>query len=225
MSKLLIAVESCQRDRNLGHHETIRQRWGKTLSDVSDVRFFMGGPEPKELLSDEIWLDVPDDFFHLSIKTKAVCDWVLRSEYDFLFKCDCDTTIFISKFKGYDYKNEDYAGRFNGGYPGEKGLYAAGAGYFLSRKACEIISTQGGVPVEFEDVMVGNTLEPYIISGQIKARHIETSIYSASKGGGEPHEAAPVCILIRRPGGEPFYARASAVEHLLKTRQAELVKE
>lgn len=203
MTALLIAVMSCQRDLALGYHETIRQRWGSRLSEVGDVRFFIGGLPPAYLRSDEVWLDVPDDYSHLSIKTKAICDWTVKNWYDSLFKCDCDTTIFVNRFKSYNYKNVDYAGRFWGGRPGEKGLYAAGTGYFLSRKACEIISAKGGIPVDAEDVMVGSTLEPYIVSRQIRAEAIETPIYGAIKGpgGGAPHEAALPWVLIQRADG------------------------
>jgi hypothetical protein len=201
---LLIAVMSCQRDRKLGHHETIRNRWGDALSDIADTRFFIGGEDRVEpLAEDEVWLSVPDDYDHLSTKTMAICNWALENDYDHVFKCDCDTTIFINRFRDYNYKRIDYAGRFWGGQPGERGLYAAGTGYFLSRRAYEIITVEGGFPPDSEDVMVGNTLEPYIRSREIRAEHIVTSIYGATKGpgGGAVHEAAPRWLLVRREDG------------------------
>jgi hypothetical protein len=203
MTALLIAVLSCQRDRSLGYHETIRERWGARLSDISDVRFFVGGPRLDDLKIDEVWLDVPDDYSHLSIKTKAICDWTLKNGYNFLFKCDNDTTIFVTRFRNYDYKDVDYAGRFWGGQPGAIGLYAAGPGYFLSRKACEIISIYGGTPTAEEDVMVGNTLQPYISSSKIKAQHIESSVYGSTKGpgNGAVHGAAQAWVMIQRGDG------------------------
>jgi hypothetical protein len=199
--QMLIAVMSCQRDLALGYHEVIRQSWGKALADIADVRFFVGGPD--RLSPDEVWLDAPDDYDHLSLKAIEIFKWAQRCDYEHIFKCDCDTTIFVNRFKRYNYKRIDYAGRFWGGEPGERGLYAAGTGYFLSRKAYEIIITDGHGPVKDEDVMVGNTLEPLIVSGAIKAEHIAESVYGATKGPGEgaPHGAAPEWVLIRREDG------------------------
>lgn len=207
--KVLIAVMSCQRDRNLGYHETIRQRWGAKLSDVADIRFFLGGPPLEDLQSDEVWFDVPDDYDNLILKTLAICDWALSGNYDFLFKCDCDTSIHVNRFRNYDFKRIDYAGRFWGGQPGERGLYAAGTGYFLSKKACKIVLNYQGMSGSFEDVMVGNMLEPHICSKMIKAEHIETSLYAAIKGigGGIAHGAAPVYVLIKRGDDGTIVAR------------------
>jgi hypothetical protein len=198
MTRLLIAVLSCQRDRALRHHETIRRRWGNALSDVSDVRFFVGGPQLDDLLLDEIWLDVPDGYPQLSLKTKGICAWMLAHDYDSLFKCDCDTSIFIERFREYDYKNWDYAGRFYGGSPGTPGTAASGPGYFLSRRACQLILDYNSPVTASEDQMVGDCLHPHIVSKQIKAEHIEPSLYGAARGVGEPHEAAPEYVWIRR---------------------------
>jgi len=191
MSRLLIAVMSCQRDRNLGHHETIRQRWGNTLSDVSDVFFFVGGPRLDNLADDEVWLDVPDGYKELSTKTKGICAWMLNREYDHVFKCDCDTSIIPLRFKSLNYRDFDYIGRFYGGSPGTFGTAAGGWGYFLSRKACEFVLNFDWPVTASEDQMVGDILYPHIVSKEIKALHLETSICRASRGFGEIHEAAP----------------------------------
>ncbi len=203
MSRLLISVMSCQRDHALGHHETIRRRWGSALSDVSDVRFFVGGPQPEGLLEDETWLDVPDGYPQLSLKTKGICVWMLEHNYDFVFKCDCDTSIFPNRFKAYDYKDFDYVGRFYGGPPGTPGTAAAGPGYFLSRKSCKLISEHESPVTASEDQMVGDALHPHIVAREIKAQHMEMMIYAASRGLGEVHEAAPAYEQIKRKIGEP----------------------
>lgn len=202
MNRLLIAVMSCQRDRAIGHHETIRQRWGNTLSDVSDVRFFVGGPEPNDLLSDEIWLDVPDGYLQLSLKTKAICAWVLEHDYDFLFKCDCDTSILLRRFRSYEYRGFDYVGRFYGGAPGTPGTAAWGPGYFLSRKACKLVLDYEHPITASEDQMVGDALHQSIVTREIKAQHLETNLFIAQRGFGEIHDAAPAYDDIRRKIGE-----------------------
>ena len=198
MTRLLISVLSCQRDKALGHHETIRQRWGQSLVDVSDVRFFVGGLQPNNLLDDEVWLNVPDDYQSLTLKTKAICAWMLSRDYDFLFKCDCDTSIFIPLFKEYNYKIIDYAGRFYGGPPGTPGTAACGPGYFLSRKACQLVLDYKYPVSASEDQMVGDCLHPYIASRSLKAEHLEMSIYAAERGLGKEHSAARAYLMIKR---------------------------
>src|SRR5678816_1245477 len=93
--KLLIAVISCQRDRE--SHELIRRTWAQTaialgqLSPV-DVRFFVGrGCEP--MFADEIPCDVPDDWDGLPAKTQAACMWAVHHDYDFMFKTDTDSYV------------------------------------------------------------------------------------------------------------------------------------
>lgn len=202
MIKLLIAVLSCQRDRELSHHEAVRQRWGNALSDIADVGFFVGGPYIGELSKDEIWLDVPDDYQSLTLKTKGICSWMLEQNYDFIFKCDCDTSIFLKRFNACDYRSFDYVGRFYGGPPGTAGTAASGPGYFLSRKACELVLTHDYPVSASEDQMVGDILHPYIVSREIKAQHLEMSIWAAQRGLGEVHEAAPAYEAIKRKIGE-----------------------
>jgi hypothetical protein len=187
VSRLLIAVLSCQRDRALGHHETIRQRWNKNIADVSDIRFFIGGSQPTDLLTDEVWLDVPDGYQQLSLKTKGICSWMLTQGYDFVFKCDCDTNIFPDRFKTCGYENFDYSGRFYGGAPGTPGTAAGGWGYFLSRKACEVVLNFEYPITASEDQMVGDALHPHIVVRGIRAQHLETSVCRATRGLGEPH--------------------------------------
>lgn len=187
MTRLLIGVMSCQRDRAMGHHGTIRRRWSGVLSDVSDLRFFIGGPQPSDLLADEIWLDVPDGYQQLSLKTKAICAWVLKQDYDFIFKCDCDTNIIPESFKTCNYENFDYSGRFYGGPPGTPGTAAGGWGYFLSRKAMGIVQTFDYPITASEDQMVGDALHPHIITRNTRAQHLEASVCRAQRGLGEPH--------------------------------------
>jgi hypothetical protein len=184
---LLIAVLSCQRDRALGHHETIRQRWSKDLADVSDIRFFIGGSQRTDLLADEVWLDVPDGYQQLSLKTKGICNWMLEQGYDFIFKCDCDTIIMPDRFKTCGYENFDYSGRFYGGAPGTPGTAAGGWGYFLSRRACEFVLAHDWLPTASEDQMVGDILHPRIVTREIRAQHLETSVCKAVRGLGEVH--------------------------------------
>jgi hypothetical protein len=147
--RLLIAVKSCMSDMKMGH-PAIRQGWGKHLVNA-DLRFFVGR-SLANMKPDEINLHVPDDYMSLSYKTKAMLAWSVAQGYDYTFMCDNDTFIIpeglmASGFEQYDYSAEvEHKGYFNGG-----------AGYFMSRKAAEIIAASP-VTETAEDYWVGITL-------------------------------------------------------------------
>lgn len=229
MSKLLIAVESCQRDKALGHHEKIRITWGRQLSSTADVRFFMGGEQSDGLLSDEVWLNVPDDYLNLPLKTKAICEFMFDNGYQHVFKSDCDTTIFNGAFQRFNYQDYDYVGVFYGGKPGDQYAAASGPGYFLSRRAVEFVLQFDPSGFWAEDYMVGMALQPHIVSGKIKAFHLEDGIYAArSCDRGAPHEACPEHVPVQMKGrgyfiGSPRMVPIKAAKWLIETGHADLI--
>ncbi len=184
---LLIAVKSCVRDREAGHHETIRQTWGKDLD--ADIKFFMGGSS--ELRRDEIVIETPDpaydDYDHLPYKTQDIAWFSVSQGYDYTFLCDTDTFLIPRKLLACGYQNWDYSGRFGSspaigttfsfkdgrGYtnPNCHPWASGGLGYFLSQKAARIIGDAD--PVSWaEDLSVGQILGPRIQSGEITAKDI-----------------------------------------------------
>lgn len=184
--KILIAVLSCQRDRDLGCHEHGRNTYGKDLADFADLRFFVGGPEPGDLAEDEVWADVADDYQSLPAKTKAMCQYMLGGGYDYMFKLDNDSYLIPKDFRAYMLKKPaDVAGRLQGSMEPRPGgrkfgkvvearppsFYPWGGGYLLSRKAAQIVVNFPHPGVGPEDRMVGNAvvihkdtlvIEPYM---------------------------------------------------------------
>ena len=210
--KLLIAVESCQRDLMDGHHRRIRKEWAKGLD--ADVRFFVGGEKPAyELQPDEIWLDVPDAYLDLPKKTRAISAWMLEQDYSHMMKVDVDTIVIEREFNSFPYQRYDYAGFFWSPID-SPGSAASGFCYFLSRKACKLVAEFNyrdarEVSQWAEDQMVGDALREGIKSLAIKAVHIPRRVASGVAGRGQPHE--PECpyppgtceIIIKGPGLEP----------------------
>lgn len=185
--KILVAIESCERDLNKMHHVALRDTWGRDLNGWADLRFFVGRGGCS-LGGDEIRLDAPDDYDGLPLKTKALAKWVVEQQYDHVFKCDTDTFVRVDLLRQSGFEGHDYTGRFGAGYNGsmlphfddcrlrEIGPiwpYASGGvGYFLSRHACEIVSEMPLVHWA-EDFCVGQVLGPRIASGELKSRNPE----------------------------------------------------
>ena len=180
LPKILIAVPTCfafdyERWKNAENAEygkdihvegpndqtqAIRETWAKDLEpfkDHVDLRFFYGRPsevQNRNPLPDEVFLDCPDSYGSLPLKTLGVCDYVVANNYKYVYKCDTDTFCFVDKLLMEIMENKfDYAGYLHGE------VCSGGPGYLLSEYACRIISTQGRTPKHWaEDVHVSRTL-------------------------------------------------------------------
>ena len=191
--RLLIAVKSCLRDLDRGHHEIIRQTWGQDVSPA-DLRFFLGGKEGiSRLKADEKVMAVADDYYSLPHKTREILRWSVYLDYDFTYLCDTDTFTIPRKLLTCGFQNFDYSGSFipvtdvkaelnwredkdrpDGGLGIRKWNHPytnGGLGFFVSKKAAEFIIFSE--PASWaEDRSVGQNLGPYIQQNVIKGRHL-----------------------------------------------------
>jgi hypothetical protein len=221
VSKLLIAVCSCHRDREAGGHAAIRRSWGHiAVAAGIDVRFFVGGksgiiddPQP-----DEVWLPVQDDYEALAIKTKAIAGWFLKHDYTNLFKCDNDTFVIPQRLLESDFENVDYLGS-----PVGDVYHHGGVGYFLSRTAAEIL-VDSDVDDTAEDRWVGRMLTGRVSKAnagdklhRFASWHFPTGMYGPKKyhpdskwqetmaraylGGKEGHDPRGLCFQDRNENG------------------------
>jgi hypothetical protein len=227
--KLLLAVKSCRRDQQTGCHEAIRETYAANLPEGVDVRFFMGGEGPILMEADEVLLPVPDDYWTLTPKTKAICRYAVMNEYDFTYTCDTDTYLIPSRMLESEFAKYDFSGghlchgehgqELGKPYPGwtspQGGVadpfYAymsGGVGMFLSHKAAEMVAT-----TEYyhhsEDVWVGQVLGPFIQNGELTGAVLKNFEYYAAwhlncgyYGGGHAERLSPA-EAIRRKHNEP----------------------
>jgi hypothetical protein len=184
---LLIAVKSCNQHRLSGYNQAIRQTWGKQVQPLAELLFFQGVPFGDQTLAqelDERFLLVKDGYDDLPKKTVAILDFFLDTTYDHIFLCDTDTFIHVPTLVKSGYENYDIAGRYGNTFRigstrsitddrGNRLLNchpwpSGGVGYFLSRKAAQIVID---IPITHwaEDVHVGQATGPWIISGDLKA--------------------------------------------------------
>ncbi len=175
--RTLIAVSSCDRDAQNGFNAAMRQTWIREMPQVEgfDYKIFYGKGE-RALLTDEVRLDVPDDYHGLPFKTRESLKWALDQGYDFVFRAFTDTCISPHRLRTSGFARHHYFGCFPGGYspePDAKGHYAyasGGPGYFTDRKASEaIVAAEPDRKIYdaywAEDLWVGDVLGKAGISG------------------------------------------------------------
>ncbi len=198
MTKLIICVKSCQRDKDLGFHDVIRSTWGKDAKALGiDVKFFQGKNFSK-YESDEVHLNCPDDYDNLPFKTREICKWVSGKLVDYAFLCDTDTFLTMSPmmawFEKISFGRYDYAGKIDRDpkvpfpyeansrerylkmdacYPWASGGY----GCFLSRKALTEVAY--AYPDTWaEDLWVAQVLGPKFAAGEMTVLSTPANVYS-----------------------------------------------
>jgi hypothetical protein len=179
---VLFAVKSCNRDRESGLHQTVRETWGQHIVAPNELRFFVGQTAGLSR-GDEFPVPAPDGYADLPYKVREIMRHFLATRHTYIFLCDADTFIIPSKLLGQRYEETDFLGIIiKGMKPGQKYIpvhtsrsgkesYAppsGGFGYFLSRRAAEIIAnTEPDPKVTEDDVYVGEALGPYFESGEL----------------------------------------------------------
>lgn len=200
MGRLIVAVKSCHRDRDAGFHDAIRGTWGKDLKARGvDVRFFVGqtGDNRRDplLKSDETMVDAPDDYMNLPFKTRRACQWIVGKIYDNAFFCDNDTYVDVPLLLQLPYEGSDFAGHFCRGpaettsrfdYRDHMGFYpqsypwcSGGIGYFLSRRAIDLVADTPPM-VWAEDMYVGQVIGPEVHENDWTVTHLLMNGFATS---------------------------------------------
>lgn len=154
--KLLIAIKSCEYDRNRGAHQLVRDTWGQDVTGA-DLFFFTARTGCAD--SDEIIVNAPDDYPGLPFKTREIIRYTIGRDYDFIFLCDTGSFLIPHHLMEYNFKNSDYLGYWglsSGTFPYTDGdsryqtssfiskcyPWASGGGYSLSRRAMGLIADE-----------------------------------------------------------------------------------
>jgi len=132
-SDLLIAISSCEYFEANKINDAQRDTWLPEANKLRvDYKFFHGqGATTK---GDVIVLDVPDDYSHMSHKTKESLRWAFDMGYNFVFRCFPDTYVCVERLMTCQWDKADYWGDFRPGF-----FCCGGHGYCLSRKAMEYL--------------------------------------------------------------------------------------
>jgi hypothetical protein len=147
--KKLIAIPSCHSLRDW--QDTIRGTWAKDIPSGVDLRFFLGNPKV-EPVQEEVFLDVGDSLQELTHKVVAMFRWALENGYDHCFKGDLDTLVRPQALLQSDFRQFDWVG-------GQNCFFASGgAGYWLSKRAMQIVVEHPIEPGPAEDVNTAHAL-------------------------------------------------------------------
>jgi hypothetical protein len=192
MPKLLVSISSCESFETAGLNQPMRDTWLPDAVKLGiDYKFFHGsGSTPK---SDVIVLPVDDGMGGLTEKAKAKAKWAFENGYDFVFSCFPDTyacaeRLLTCGFEEFDYFGDVYQ------HPGGAPYCQGGAGYFLSRKACETLFRDPtsylnddcwiGDVLKREDIRRGDSREfKYVGPGPLKTNTVVSNHLSTQPGG------------------------------------------
>ena len=189
--KTLIAVMTCHKPEYQDKIEAQRATWVKDLRGA-DLAFFKGLSVYRNVLgvqppSDEVWLDVDDDYKQLKLKTTAIIRWALKRGYEYVWKVDDDVYLRPERLLALPFF--DYCGvavempkppttptHYFGAFSQKPSAKAVCIGwlYGLSRHAMgELLKPEANIYHEHEDIWVGQKLfhhgiEPFQLGGYIK---------------------------------------------------------
>jgi hypothetical protein len=147
--KPLIAIATCDKPQFVAKADAQKATWARLRPDV-DIRFFTGKT-----------LGVPDHYEALPQKVRAIFRWALDHDYSHCFKTDDDTFINIDALLEAPVGHYDYVGNTRSVIDGEARVWAynSGYGYWLSRKAMEVIAHAELTNDPNEDRWVGTVLQ------------------------------------------------------------------
>jgi len=127
------------------------------LHTITRSVFLIGSPglEAPSLAGRNLLLPGPSDYLSLPQRTRAFCQWAIaRDDWDYLFKCDDDTYVSISRLVRYPLTADYIGAEWRPGV----GYASGGAGYFLSRRAAEVVAEHLTRKEGPEDVYVRDAL-------------------------------------------------------------------
>ena len=176
--RALIAIVSCWLCEINGDNESVRGTWLKHVPEGVDYKFFHGqgfscypGSDKKysiadvsKVPSDVVILNAEENYQSLIQRSKELYTWGLDRGYDFVFKCYPDTYVSPTRLMNSGFEKHDYYGFIHTSAgvertPGQRykyGFMGGGEGYWVSRRALEIINRADINPDPVgEDLWVG----------------------------------------------------------------------
>lgn len=163
LPKLLVGICSCL--KNSEKREAIRETWMIHTQEGIECMFFVGGDHLLEGESDTIVVTADDSYDFLPAKVIAFFKHALEHfEFDWLFKCDDDTYIVLSRLHSLLKLNAELIGNE---FLTTRGSPSGGAGYLLSRRIVELIAG---------DQSLSNRGPEDIIVGEAAVRHGAKSV-------------------------------------------------
>jgi hypothetical protein len=207
----IICVQHSDQPRYAKRWETCQRTWmhDARLAGIRVVTCTPAG-ETKWATDDLLYCRmVPEAWATLPQLSRSMCQGMLdRQDWDYIFKADDDTFIAIRRWIEVDCNGRDYIG----GWCKHQGeTYAhGGGGYFLSRKAVQIVAENMTETEGMEDQLTGRHLRNHGIVYNSDSRYV---------GGGNTHVFRPrpdnslITVHTKRP--HLFYASENDMNQLV----------
>jgi hypothetical protein len=117
---------------------------------------------------DTVLIPIPDDYKHMSYKTRESLRWAAGQDYDFVFRCCCDTYIDFQRLVLSGFENHEYVA---GGILQPNNYGIGGPGYWLGRSAVQHV-INSPVTDWAEDRWVGGVLYKKGIAVHVDRRYV-----------------------------------------------------
>jgi hypothetical protein len=187
--RALVALSTCHLYETNHINQAVRDTWLRETATVGlDYRFFVGRGDTS-FPEDVVQLDVDDSYNGLSHKTIASHLWALNQGYDYVFQCcpDCyarperlmASGFEKSSYSGYPFCNLGGPSLYDHDYP--QHFCSGGAGYWMDRQACVVLTYDRPILDCAEDRWVGNIMRQAEIPLTPDGRYNYTSTPSPRK--------------------------------------------
>lgn len=173
-SKILVGVCSCL--QHVAKRDAIRETWGKDIPPDTHLVYFVGRGVPVDEVR-VLTVDAPDTYETLPQKMQAFFQLALKTDFEWLFKCDDDTYVSLNRLRLLVDRAEDpnrmriVKGRDTpmvrgpAEFVGAVGLQdhgfrtaSGGAGYLLSRRLVQMLADTVWPETGAEDVFVSQVV-------------------------------------------------------------------
>ena len=147
---LLISTYNGSRER--GDNDAIRKtylkEWGHLVPHT-----FIYDRTGRALQCDEIAVPSPVGFMNGAFKTRDAIRWALYHDHDYAFIVPTDCYVIVPRLLDSGYERHDYTGY----QVPDEGHIGGGSGYWLSKRAMEIVA-RSEPELDYEDRWVGKVL-------------------------------------------------------------------
>lgn len=151
--RILIAISSCSRYED--NHQSMRDTWLPEATALGmDYRFFVekGGIEKADTIATE------NEDWAMTCRLKYKVGWAYQQGYNYVFSCFPDTYARPDRLLSCGFDKFDYFGSvFKHASVGATFYCHGGAGYFLSRRAMEMVTKETSSYLN-DDCWLGDTL-------------------------------------------------------------------
>lgn len=153
MPKLLVLVNSCEKERVNGIQQACLDTWIAQWGHLVDYKLVL--PRTDQKSPYELIVDTPDAYNQIAYEQQAAYKWALEQGYTHVFQAATDTYVCIPRMLACSYQDAEYMG-----YCVSHDRYAGGGcGFFLGPRSLRVLAEADPSGEGYADKWVGNKVE------------------------------------------------------------------